>query len=191
MCREACWKLKIRGVYASQKYYCYLAIFLKYFPWQKHWRHAGVVIFTDSPLGLKIPNLGILPTREPLYCSTLTGKCTRCVKLCLCLSLAMPLSNPTFQSKHERRLFRGSSFLKKNKKPKYLSNLHPWTWKCCSSLVLAYFLSSFLSASVVLFSLTRSVIHSINVLPLTALVLVDSKLLDVFPLLVTTSWFSV
>lgn len=43
-------------------------------------------------------NLGIMPMWEQLYCSALTGKCTRCVKECLCLSLSTPLSNPPFSA---------------------------------------------------------------------------------------------
>ena len=84
---------------------------------------------------------------EPLYCSALTGKCTRCVKECLCLSLALPPSNPTFQSRHERGLFIGFSFFffsrkkkKKKKKKKCLSNLHSWTWKCSGASLRAFLL---------------------------------------------------
>lgn len=123
------------------------------------------MIFTDSPLGLKIQNLGILPTREPLYCSALTGKCTRCVKQCLCLSLAVPLSNPTFQSKHERRLFIGSSLKKEN-----LNTCQIYTPQLGSAAVLLLLRLPLVLFSVCLrrslfpsHSLARSVIYSINV----------------------------
>lgn len=65
---------------------------------------------------MRIENLGERPTWELPYCSALTGKCTRCVKECLCLSLSMRLSNPPVQSRTERGLFMGSTVKKKKKK---------------------------------------------------------------------------
>lgn len=88
----------------------------------------SVKVFRQPFRPLEFRNLGLLPVWEPLYCSALTGKCTRCVKECLCLSLAMPPSNPTFQWRHERGLFIVFFFFsgkkRKKKKTKCLSNLH-------------------------------------------------------------------
>lgn len=74
---------------------------------------------------------------ETLYCSALTGKCTRCVKECLCLSLATPLPNPTFQSRHERGLFIGSSLKEEN-----LNACHICTPELRNAAVLRFLPSS-------------------------------------------------
>lgn len=119
-----------------------LALVWKYFPRLT----KSVKVFRRPFRPLEFRNLGLLPVWEPLYCSALTGKCTRCVKECLCLSLALPPSNPTFQSRHERGLFIGFFFFffsrkkRKKKKTKCLSNLHSWTWKCSGASLLAFLL---------------------------------------------------